>query len=63
MKTHSKLFIRLLMVLLLILGLPMQAIAAQQSIDAVIAIVEEDIITRRELDERKRLILIDFSKS
>lgn len=48
---------------LLVLGLPIQAIAAQQSIDAVIAIVEEDIITRRELDERKRLILADFSQS
>ena len=63
MKTHSKLSTRLLMVPLLILGLPIQAIAAQQSIDAVIAIVEEDIITRRELDERKRLILADFSQS
>jgi len=41
----------------------MQAIAAQQSIDAVIAIVEEDIITSRELDERKRLILAEFSQS
>jgi len=63
MKKFSKQFIPLLMVLFLILGLPIQAIAAQQSIDAVIAIVQEDIITRREFDERKRLILADFSQT
>lgn len=63
MKKYADLLKPPMIVLLLMLGLPLPAVAAQQSIDAVIAIVEEDIITRRELEERKRLILAEFSQS
>lgn len=63
MKTHANLFLSFNIALFLMLGLPITAFAAQVSIDAVIAIVEEDVITRRELDQRKRLVLADFSQS
>lgn len=37
--------------------------AAQKSIDAIVAIVEDDVITARELDARKTLIITEFTQS
>ncbi|MEE8365094.1 MAG: peptidylprolyl isomerase [Gammaproteobacteria bacterium] len=37
--------------------------AAQQSIDSIVAIVDEDVITKRELDSRIELIRVDFAQS
>ncbi len=46
-----------------LLGLTVQAEAAQKSIDAIVAIVEDDVITERELDARKTLIITEFTRS
>lgn len=37
--------------------------AAQTSLDAIVAIVDESVITRRELDRRINLVTVDFRKS
>ncbi|MCH7880454.1 MAG: peptidylprolyl isomerase [Proteobacteria bacterium] len=37
--------------------------AAQQSIDSIVAIVDEDVVTKRELDSRIELIRVDFAQS
>jgi len=39
------------------------ASAAQQSIDAIIAIVEDDVITRREIEARKTIFRTEFARS
>ncbi len=39
------------------------AAAVQTSLDTIVAIVDESVITRRELANRIKLITIDFSKS
>ena len=53
----------LLTPLLLLFGLSFNTSAAQQSIDAIIAIVEDDVITRREIDARKTIIRTEFSRT
>ena len=49
--------------LFLLLGLSFNASASQQSIDAIIAIVEDDVITRQEIEERKNIIRTEFSRT
>ena len=46
-----------------LLGLTVHVEAAQKSIDAIVAIVEDDVITERELDARKTLIITEFTRS
>lgn len=46
-----------------LLVLSLNAGAAQKSIDSIIAIVEDDVITERELDARKTLIITEFSRT
>lgn len=48
---------------ILLLGLPMLAMAAPTPIDKVIAIVEEDVITKRELDARIQLVRVEFTQA
>lgn len=50
-------------ILLSLLGLIENVEAAQKSIDAIVAIVEDDVITERELDARKTLIITEFTRS
>ena len=49
--------------LFLLLALSFDATAAQQSIDAIIAIVQDDVITQREIEARKTIIRTEFSRS
>lgn len=48
---------------ILLLGLPTLSMATPTSIDKVIAIVEEDVITQRELEARKQLIRVEFAQA
>ncbi len=56
MKHHS-------IIAILILALPALVMAAPTPIDKVIAIVEEDVITERELEARKQLVRLEFAQS
>lgn len=55
--------IRFPLIILTIFFVISGAKAAQQSIDSIVAIVDEDVITRRELDSRTELIRVDFAQS
>jgi peptidyl-prolyl cis-trans isomerase SurA len=55
--------IRLSLILLTLFFVISGAKAAQQSIDSIVAIVDEDVITKRELDSRTELIRVDFAQS
>ncbi len=46
---------------ILLLCLSFNTRAAQQSIDAIVAIVEADVITRQEVEDRKDIIRADFA--
>ena len=54
---------RLLIIFLITITGIQLASAAQTSIDSIIVIVDEDIISQRELDKRIELIRIDFQQS
>ena len=55
------LFSTLLLIIVLAPGL--EAVAAQTSIDRVIAIVDESVITRRELENQVQLVRLEFERS
>lgn len=56
MKYHS-------IIAILMLAMPTLVIAAPTPIDKVIAIVEDDVITQRELEARKQLIRLEFAQA
>ncbi len=56
MKYHS-------IIAILMLAMPPLIMATPVPIDKVIAIVEEDVITQRELEARKQLIRLEFAQS
>jgi peptidyl-prolyl cis-trans isomerase SurA len=57
MKMHRLLFLTCSMLLL------QAALAAQTSLDKIVAIVDESVITERELNNRIQLIRVDFAKT
>ncbi|MCP4188654.1 MAG: molecular chaperone SurA [Gammaproteobacteria bacterium] len=48
---------------ILLLGLGLNTHAAQKSIDAIVAIVEADVITKQEIEARKDIIRTDFARN
>ncbi|MCP4487870.1 MAG: molecular chaperone SurA [Gammaproteobacteria bacterium] len=48
---------------ILLLGLGFNTHAAQKSIDAIVAIVEADVITKQEIEARKNVIRADFVRN
>ena len=56
MKYHS-------IIAILMLAMPTLVVAAPTPIDKVIAIVEDDVITQRELEARKQLIRLEFAQA
>ncbi|RLA15068.1 MAG: molecular chaperone SurA, partial [Gammaproteobacteria bacterium] len=54
---------RLLIIFLITIAGIQLASAAQTPIDSIIVIVDEDIISQRELDKRIELIRLDFQQS
>ncbi|MCP3689281.1 MAG: molecular chaperone SurA [Gammaproteobacteria bacterium] len=48
---------------LLLLSLSFNAHAAQKSIDAIVAVVEADVITKQEIETRKGIIRADFARN
>ncbi len=55
--------IRFFLILLTLVFFIPGIIAAQQSIDSIVAIVDEDVVTKRELDSRIEFIRADFDQS
>jgi peptidyl-prolyl cis-trans isomerase SurA len=53
----------LLLILVCSMLVPQAALAAQISLDKIVAIVDESVITERELNDRIQLIRIDFAKT
>ncbi|MDH5354234.1 MAG: peptidylprolyl isomerase [Gammaproteobacteria bacterium] len=53
----------LTIIVLTLFGLSVNVEAEQESIDAIIAIVQDDVITKRELEARKTLIITEFTRS
>lgn len=55
--------LRITSLLFSLLFLPLPATAAMTSLDEVIAIVDESVITRRDLANRIQLVKVDFARN